>query len=176
MEDDRGAVDDGEFVVASSRTTPLLEQVEAAFDDVAPAIADRIESGWAAAAGTAAFAVPNLIGRLGDHRGDAAGAQMPADRLRGIGLVTTDTVGPGPGPTASNSTDLQMPHQVRKHRRVAGLTGADQRHQWLAVAVDEVVHFGASAAGAADRVVRRLAEQIRVVRPSPLCGVMFVAC
>jgi hypothetical protein len=33
-----------------------------------------------AAVGAAAFAVPGLVGRLGDHGGDAAGSQMPSDR------------------------------------------------------------------------------------------------
>jgi hypothetical protein len=32
------------------------------------------------AAGAAAFAVPGLVGRLGDHGGDAASSQMPSDR------------------------------------------------------------------------------------------------
>jgi hypothetical protein len=32
-----------------------------------------------AAAGAAAFAVPGMVGRLGDHGGDAAGSQMPSD-------------------------------------------------------------------------------------------------
>ncbi|WP_208630106.1 hypothetical protein [Amycolatopsis kentuckyensis] len=59
----------------------------------------------------------------------------------------------------SKPSDAQMAHEVREHRRVTGLTGADQSHQRSAVLVDEVVHFGApAAAGATDRVVRRLGE------------------
>ncbi len=62
-----------------------------------------------------------------------------------------------------------MPHQVWKHGCVTGLPGPDQRHQWTAVPVDKMVDLAAPAApGPADRMVRRLVEQIRVVRPSPL--------
>ncbi|MDQ0378486.1 hypothetical protein [Amycolatopsis thermophila] len=50
MEDDRGTVDDGEFVVASGQAAPLCEQVEAAFDDIAAAVVYRVECRWPAAA------------------------------------------------------------------------------------------------------------------------------
>ncbi|PXY18044.1 hypothetical protein BAY59_34165 [Prauserella coralliicola] len=125
MENDRAAIDDGEFVVASCQATPLFEQGDAPFDNVAAAIIDRVEGGRTAAAGTAAGAVPGLVGRLGDHRRDAAIAQMPPDRSRGISLVAADTVGPGPSSTTSEASDTQLPHQMRKHRRVPGLAGPD---------------------------------------------------
>ncbi len=55
-------------------------------------------------------------------------------------------------------------------RAVVGLAGADEYHQGPSVAVDEVVNLaGQSSAGTANAVVRRLGEQIRVIRPSPLC-------
>jgi hypothetical protein len=58
----------------------LLEQVEPAFDDVAAVVVDRVEGRWATAAGTAAFAVPDLacaeVSRL---RADVLGAAMSED-------------------------------------------------------------------------------------------------
>ncbi|MDQ7809126.1 hypothetical protein Q5425_35825 [Amycolatopsis sp. A133] len=48
--------------------TPLFGQPEPSFDDVAAAVADRIGHEWAAAAGTAAFAVPGPINLLRDLR------------------------------------------------------------------------------------------------------------
>jgi hypothetical protein len=105
------------------------------------------------------------------NRGDAAVTQMSTDRARGTGLVAANAVGPGASSPASAASDVQMPHQMPKLRRVPGLAGPDQRHQRTAVAVDERVHFGVpAAAGAADRVVRRLGQQMRVVRPSPRWG------
>jgi hypothetical protein len=38
-----GAVGQGEFVVAGGQTTPLLDVVEAAFDDVAPLVIGGVE-------------------------------------------------------------------------------------------------------------------------------------
>lgn len=56
-----------------------------------------------------------------------------------------------------------------EHRRIPGLPGTDQSDQRPPLAVDEVMDLGAPATtGAADRVVRRLGQQIRVIRPSPL--------
>jgi hypothetical protein len=52
-----------------------------------------------------------------------------------------------------------------------GLARAYQHHQRSSAAVDEVMDLaGQAAAGAANAVVRRLDRQIRVIRPSPLCG------
>lgn len=171
MEDNCGSVNDGELVVASGQTTPLLEQVEATFDNVATPVIDRVERGWATTTGTPAFTVPGLIGRFGNHRDNAASTQMPADRAGGIRLVAPDAVGTSTCPTAAGPPDPQMPHQVREHRCIPGLPWADQSDQRPAVAIDEVVHFRApAAAGATDRMIKRLGEQIRVVRPIPLWG------
>lgn len=50
VEDGRGAVDDGEFVVAGCEAAPLFEVGKAAFDDVAFAVVGGIEAGWSSAA------------------------------------------------------------------------------------------------------------------------------
>ncbi len=60
---------------------------------------------------------------------------------------------------------------MREGRGIAGLAGRDEHDQGKTVAVDEVMDLRRqAAAGAADRVVRRLDPWIRVIRPSPLCG------
>jgi hypothetical protein len=61
--------------------------------------------------------------------------------------------------------------QMLKHRAVVRLTGADEHYQRASMTVDEVMDLaGQAAARAAQGVVRRLDAQIRVIRPSPLCG------
>jgi hypothetical protein len=60
--------------------------------------------------------------------------------------------------------------QMLEHRTVMFLASTDEHHQGSSAAVDEVMSLaGQPAAGAANAVVRRLARQIRVIRPSPLC-------
>lgn len=74
MQEDRGLIDEGELVEAGGRALPLLEQVESSFDDVAAAIAGRVQPGWGATLGTTAFAVSGLVSGFGDH-GDGPGAR-----------------------------------------------------------------------------------------------------
>lgn len=58
-----------------------------------------------------------------------------------------------------------------KDRAIVGLAGPDEHHQGSTAAVDEVMNLaGQTAARTANRMVRRLGEQILVIRPSPLCG------
>jgi hypothetical protein len=58
-----------------------------------------------------------------------------------------------------------------EHGAIVGLAGADEHHQRPSAPVDEVMNLaGQAATGTADAVVRRLDVQIRVIRPSPLCG------
>ncbi|OBG37013.1 hypothetical protein A5672_18675 [Mycobacterium alsense] len=68
-------------------------------------------------------------------------------------------------------TGVQMCQQMLEHRIVSGLAGADEDHQGQPLAIDELVNLGAQpTAGTANAVVRRLDDQILVIRPSPLCG------
>lgn len=100
-------------------------------------------SGWAPAAGTAAFAVPGLVSWLRPRRSDARGHA----NVRGSPETSKPCLrGHSRGACGLGSTDYQVPHQVREHRCVRGLPGTGQRHQWSAVPVDEVVHCGASSA------------------------------
>lgn len=126
-----------------------------------------------------------LVLGLGDVGGDAPGAQVLADRARGVGLVAAECIRPGPWPPEA-AADLQLLQQRQKHRRVAGLTGTQQHHQRQPTAVDELVDLRREpAARAAQGMIRRLWGRpvrlalrqalglgllIRVVRSSPLCG------
>lgn len=113
-----------------------------------------------------------LVAGFGNHRADASLPQQRAVMPRGIGLVGTNPIRSSPRPPPTVAVDFQMAEQMLKHRTVAGLPGADEDHQGQASAIDELVDLGAQpAAGAPNTVVRRLDEEIRVIRPSPLCGV-----
>lgn len=93
---------------------------------------------------------------------------MPADRAGRVRLIAPDRVRASAWPT-DRTSDAQVSHQWQEHRRVTGLAGREQRDQRQAVAVDELVDLRRQpAAGAADRVIRRLDGRIRVIRSSPL--------
>lgn len=112
--------------------------------------------------------MPLLIRWFRNHGFDAASAQMAADRAGGIRLVTPERVRSRPRP-AGLAFDSQLRHQRQQHRRVAGLTGGDERGQREPVAIDKLMDLRREpAARAADAVIRRLERQIRVVRSSPL--------
>lgn len=74
VEDHGRAVDDRELVVAGGESAPLLDVAVATLDDVAVAVVGGIEPDGSAAACPATLAVPLLVGRLGDHGVDPAGA------------------------------------------------------------------------------------------------------
>ena len=64
------------LVVAGGQSAALFEVVKGSFDDVAAAVGDRVEVDGSAAgrAASVAVAVPDLVGRFGDHRGDPPAA------------------------------------------------------------------------------------------------------
>ena len=112
-----------------------------------------------------------LVAGFGDHRADAALPQQPAVVSAGVGLVGANPAGSGPGFPAAVAVDFQVPEPMLEDRTVAGLAGTDKDHQRQASAIDELVDLGAQpAARTANAVVRRLGPEIRVIRPSPLCG------
>ena len=148
----------------------MLDGVDPAFDDVAALVIGGVEGRWSATVGAASLAVDNLVGRLGDDRGDTAGTQMAADRTRGIRLVPTEPLRAGAGTTATTAGHPQMGHQHRQHRRVTGLTRSDQDHQRQTGTINEWMDLGAqTASGAAYSMISRLDAQIRVIRQTPLC-------
>src|SRR3954468_7559874 len=71
---DPAAVGQGVLVVAGGQGPPLLEDVEAAFDDVAAGVLERVVGHRPAAARAPALAVPGLVVRLRDDGLDAAAA------------------------------------------------------------------------------------------------------
>ena len=113
--------------------------------------------------------MPLLILGLGDMGGDAPGAQVLADRARGVGLVAAECIRPGPWPPEA-AADLQLLQQRQKHRRVAGLAGTQQHHQRQPTAVDELVDLRREpAARAAQGMIRRLWRR-RLARGRPWAG------
>lgn len=170
VEDGCGSVDDGELVVSSRETTPLLEVAEPPLDDVAVAVVDLVEGWWPTAAGTASSAVSCLIVGLGDHRNDRALAQVSADRPRGVGLVAAQSLRASTRP-ADRASHPQLGQQRQQSRRIVSLAGRDGDDQGQAVPVDKVVDLGRQPAPRVPyTVIRRLDPRIVVIRPSPLCG------
>src|SRR3954452_20050427 len=89
-QDDAAAVGQGVLVVAGGQGAPLLEHVEAAFDDVPAGVLDRVVVDGAATPGASTFAVAGLVVRLRDDGLDAAAAQVAASAARRVRLVGAD--------------------------------------------------------------------------------------
>lgn len=87
MEDDGRAVGQGELVVADGQAAPLLQGVEASFDDVAAFVGVLVVGDQPSAGGTLAFPVSRLVVFLGDHALDAAVPQVFPVAPGGVGLV-----------------------------------------------------------------------------------------
>ncbi|OFJ50314.1 hypothetical protein BEL07_28995 [Mycolicibacterium grossiae] len=148
----------------------MLDDVEVAFDDVAALVVFGIEGWWSPALGATTFAVADLIGRFGNDCDDPSSSQPLSSRSAGIGLVATQAIRPRAWPPPTAALGFQVGEQMLQNRSVVGLASAHEHDQRSSVAVDEVMDLaGQSAAGAANAVVRRLAGQICVIRPSPLC-------
>ncbi|NYD51630.1 hypothetical protein BJY14_007736 [Actinomadura luteofluorescens] len=147
---DDGAVVGGEFVVAGGQAAEAFELVEAAFDDVAAAVAVPVE---AAAAVSAAGAGGELVAAFGDGVRDAPPAQLVADDAGGVALVGDQVPGPGarsarPGPRDGDGfDDLDQPGAVVD---VAGGEGEGQRQ--AAPVAGQVDLGGQSAAGSPERL------------------------
>jgi hypothetical protein len=118
----------------------MLETAEATFDDGAAAVGVAVVADRAAAAGTAAKATGFLVIGFGDHAADPAGAQVDADRARGVGLVGQNTAGPG-ARSLERSPDAQAGELVAAPRSIAGLARGEQDDQRAAAAVDRGVIF-----------------------------------
>ena len=168
MDQDRGPIDDGVFVVTGREPSPLLQMAEAALDNVPVSVVGGIESDGTPTAWTPPAAVAFLIIGLGDHGLDAPVAEMATNRSRRVGLIASHRVRSGPRP-ANATAHAQLSQKRQEHRRVPGLPGRDQRHQRKPVPVDELMDLRRQAtSGPADTVIRRLDPQILVTRSSPL--------
>lgn len=82
-----------------------------------------VEAPRPAALGPFASAVPDLIGRFGDDRRDAARAKQSPVATRGVRLIAQHRVGPGPRASRAEARHPNRIEQVRKHGRVVRLTG-----------------------------------------------------
>ena len=119
-------------------------------------------------------AVPDLVGRFGDDRGDAPSSQVRAVSSGRVGLVPAQRLGAGARPAGSDSGNLQLGEQSGQRWGVPGLAGCHGDDQRQTSTVDQGVGLGRQpAAGPPDRVVGRLVDPsapILVIRPGPLCG------
>lgn len=112
----------------------------------------------------------DLVRRFGNDCDDSASPQSLSGRLTGVGLVATEAIGARTWPALLTTVDCQVCEQMLQHRAIVGLTGTDEHDQGSSASVDEVMNLaGQPATGTANAVVTRLAGQIRVIRPSPLC-------
>ena len=79
-------------------------------------------------------------------------------------------VAPGPYPGARVQVAKEWVYPEDEDSEY-GQAGTDEDDQRSPPAVDELMDLGAQpATGTANAVVRRLGPEIRVIRPSPLCG------
>lgn len=148
----------------------MLDLVEVSFDDVTAFVIGGIECWWSSTGCAASLPVGNLIGGFGYRRADSATPQQHPGRTTGICLIATNPVRAGARSTAAAAADFQVREQMLKYRAVVGLPSPDEHHQRPSVAVNEVMNLaGQPAAGTPNAMVRRLDQQILVIRPSPLC-------
>jgi hypothetical protein len=163
-------VDDDEFVVAGCQAAPLLDVIEVSFNDVSSFVILGVEGRGPASSSTAALAVGDLVGGFGNDRDNPALPQPCSRCSAGVGLIAADAGRTRAWPATAATVDFQVRKQMLQHGAVVGLAGAHEHYQRSSSSVDEVMNLaGQPAAGAANAVVRRLARQIRVIRPSPLC-------
>jgi hypothetical protein len=148
----------------------VLEGVEGAFDDVTAAVGLGVVAVWASAFAAASLAMPGLVGGFGDDRDDAAAAKKTSVAAGGVRLVRDHAIGSGAGPTAAPARDAERSENVREHRAVTALPGAQQHHQRTAPAIAGVVDLGGQPApGSADGVVNRLNVENLVIPQRPPC-------
>ena len=172
-EDGCGAVDDGEFVVAGGQAAPLLDGVEVSFDDVAalvvlrrrrPVVVRRVSR--VACGGRSGRRVRE------SPRRSHGGAARAADRSAGVGLVArgrgrdgcvADPAGAGPlsgGPANARRPGRRWLGRARPAPPAA--VRAPSTRWWILLVNPPrerpMPWSGGSIA------------QIRVIRPSPLCG------
>lgn len=156
------SVDDAEFVITSGQSSPLLQTGVSTLDHVAALVLDGVELRWPAALGPTPEPMSLLIRWFGNDCLDPPPPQERTVRFRRVRLVAKDRV------RAGASTDFQVLHQRSKHRAVAVLASRADRHQRQSATVDELMSLCRQApAGPTQGVVRRLGQQILVIRRVP---------
>ncbi len=142
----------GVLVVASGQSSPLLQAVEAALDDVAAPVDRCVEGTGAPAVRAAGGAVGQLVVAFGDRDGGASSGQVAAVGAGAAALVADHLLWAGSGTAPALAGDVDLLDQSGQHGRVVDVACRQHDRQWPTVAVDGQVGLGGrSAAGAADR-------------------------
>lgn len=94
-----------------------------------------IEAGRTSVVAASAQTVPNLVGRLRDHRVDFPPAQMTTDGAGGVGAVRQNGKGASPGSAGAGARHADAGHDGLEGRRVTGLAcgEADSQEPCMAV-------------------------------------------
>lgn len=117
------------FGVAGGQGPVLLEPVDAPLDEVAAAVAVRIERRRSSAGPPAAAPMSLLVLAFGNGGADAAAAQQRAGGPGGVGLVGDHVLGAGARPADPTGGHPDRRQQPGKLRIVAGLPGREQHGQ-----------------------------------------------
>lgn len=143
----------------------MLELADAAFDQVALLVGERIEGVGAAAAAASTFAVGELIAPFRDDRRDAAPPQIQTDFAGGIPLVTDQDVRAGARPAAGRARQPELGQYSVERGAVDDVAAGQVQDQRQPAGFDEQMQFGGqSAAGSSERLpVLRL---LRIDRPA----------
>jgi hypothetical protein len=124
-----------------------LEPVDAALHGVALLVGLGAERRRPATAGSSALAVADLVGGLGDRRGDATSAQVGTVGPGAVGLVAEHPIGSAPRPTTTRPRNPDGLEHGLELWAVPGLPGGDdQRQRALTLLAGEVELGGQPAA------------------------------
>ena len=140
---DEGEIGAGELVVAGGEATVLLQAADQALDDVALAVGAPVHQ-----------AGPGLGGELRDDRGDAAAAEMIADRPAGVAAIGQQRSGSAAWPARAGTLDRTGGQQRRERGLLVALAGGQDEGDRPAAALAAQVQLAAEAAArAAERLV-----------------------
>lgn len=135
-EDDRGAVGEGELVVAGGQSSPLLRESEGVGGDVASLVGDRVEPRRPPSLGAFALAGSDLVPLPRDHARDPAPGEESAVAPRGVGAVGEALVGASAGPAPARSRSPDLGQHLDQHRAIIALPAGDGRRQRTPVPID----------------------------------------
>lgn len=131
----------------------------------------RIEPRRTAAGRPAVLPMAFLILSLRDHRSDLPRTQQFPVGFRRVRLVREHSVRLRAWTPRSLPGHAEPLKEERQHRRVPVLPGRAHRHQGFTVPVDELMRLRRQPApGPPDRVIKRLGQQILVIRRVPFLG------
>src|SRR5665647_739803 len=163
-----GVVVAGGLVGAHRDAAPVLEPVEAAFDDVAALVAVALVVVPDDGSAGPATSVGDLVVAFGDRRGDATSSKPGPVRLGRVSLVGDDPVRACAGPAGPGDPDAGQGGD--HHGRVVDVAAGQDHGQRSALAVGGQVNLaGQTTTGPPDRMIRGFGPRILVIRVRPLC-------